>query len=97
MRRLRPTTETQRVVAEWSASASPDHRQRLAELLRTLDDGCWETRWWNEQCSSEPEVYELRFDTAAHVFMRIFVDEVDGVEYADFISIEHSGASTRER
>lgn len=96
MRRLRPTVRSQEVVADWSTSASGEHKRRMAELLRSLDDGRWVERWWWEQCSSDPEVYELRFDTNAHVFMRVLVDEDDGVEYADFISIEHSDSQVAE-
>ncbi|WP_433461969.1 hypothetical protein [Spirillospora sp. CA-128828] len=78
-------------MAEWAVTASQIHKERMEELLETLHDGRWcGNRWWKQQYSSEPEVWELRFDAHAHVFMRIFVDEADGSECADFISIEHS-------
>lgn len=96
MRRLRPTKRSRKVVADWSTSASEEHKRRMAELLRSLDGGYWDERWWWQQYSSEPEVYELRFDAHAHVFMRVWVDEDDGLEYADFISIEHSDAQVAE-
>ena len=85
--RLRPTTRSEGLVAEWSATASVQHRQRLVELLETLEDGRWRLRWWNRRYSSDPDVWEIRFDTNAHLFFRIILDEEDGLPYADFISI----------
>lgn len=90
MRRLRPTKQSAEVVADWSAAAPPEAKQRLAELLRTLADGTWETRWRHGQYSNEPEIIEIRIDTTVHVFMRVFLDETDLVEYGDIMTIVDS-------
>ncbi|MDL4776979.1 MULTISPECIES: hypothetical protein [Thermomonosporaceae] len=68
----------------------------MAELLHSLGSGIWVTRWWWVPYSSDPEVIEIRFDTHAHVFMRVWLDEDDLREYADFISIEHSDPESAE-
>lgn len=90
MRRLRPTARSELVVTEWGAAASAEQRARAVELLRTLDDGTWDERWWWEPVSSGPEVVEIRIDADVPVFMAIFVDESDGVEYGDIFAIERA-------
>ncbi|WP_089316840.1 hypothetical protein [Actinomadura mexicana] len=62
----------------------------MRELLLSLEDGSWCTRWWTQQYRSDPEVWETRFDTNAHLFFRVVDDETDGAAEAEFISIEHS-------
>lgn len=91
MRRLRLTERSRQVVAVWTAGASPEHRRRAAELLRTLLDGSWDDRWYWQPTSATPEVVEIRIDRSVPVFVEIFRDEDDGMaEYADIFSIVNS-------
>lgn len=87
MRRLRPTTQSRRVVADWSTTASPEHKRRMAELLRTLADGTWESRWYCTPLAGDPEVVEIRPDTHVHVMLRVLVDEDDGGLWGDIFTI----------
>lgn len=93
MRRLRPTDQSRRVVADWCTTATQEHKRRMAELLRTLADGSWEDRWKPLPYSSNPDVIGVSIDTYVQVFMRVFLDEDDHELYADIFTIETGGPS----
>src|SRR6266705_1298565 len=94
MRRLQLTERSLQVVADFSKDAPPLWRQLLAELLRCFLDGTWEQRFHPPtQLASSPDTFQLDPDTHLHVFYMEFLDEADGLMYADIYTIEESGAS----
>ncbi len=82
-RRLRVTDQTLKRVAEWRPSASPIWRERMADLLRSMQDGSWEDgRWYPPaQYSSDPDIYKIDLDKHLHVFLRIEAAEDAGGEW----------------
>lgn len=56
--RLTPDDET--VLAEWMQTATAAHKKRIAEVLKSIEDGIWKVRWWNQPYPPNPNIAEIR-------------------------------------
>lgn len=74
MARWRLTPHSETVLANWNKTATPAHRQRLAEVLETIGDGTWKDRWWNQPSPAVKDATEVRAGDGLILIARKFVD-----------------------
>lgn len=60
MAEWRLTPDGESVLAEWMKNATAVHKQRIAEVLESVEDGIWKDRWWNQPYPPNTNIAEIR-------------------------------------
>lgn len=90
MRRLRLRPEVEEYVAGWSATASREDRERLAQVLESFADGSW-LRWFPDEempgYIPDPEWTKFWPGKGLIVMMQATEDEASGEGVVDRLHI----------
>lgn len=90
MTEWRLTPEGESVLAEWMKTATAAHKQRMAEVLESIEDGTWERGWWNRPYPPNTNITEIRGGDGLIVLfndLELESAEVDGVQWIDPVRI----------
>jgi len=92
--RLRLTAHARDTVAKWRARDGVEqrHRERLAQVLTSFDDGIWQGRWWCAEHPADSRLLQLRPGEGLLLLFRLLYDSDQPGSWADIVAIDHDDA-----
>lgn len=87
MARWRLTRNAETILANWTRTATADHRQRLADVLESIADDTWKQRWWNQPSPEVKGATEVRAGDGLVMVARKNFDRNTGIAWIDLRGI----------
>lgn len=86
----RLTPDGEKVLAEWMQTATAAHKQRIAEVLESIEAGSWKGRWWNQPYPPNTNIAEIRPGDGLIVLvhdLELQSAKPDGLRWIDLLRI----------